>query len=317
MSNPAKTRILVTGGTGFIGRHVVSHLTSDQLRPLVTVFNKSVPDNPHVDFVNLDLTDRTEVNQLIAAYKPQVVLHLAGVTGNDDPSGKLYDDVNYNGTINLLSALEKTGVSRVVMLGSAAEYGNQPIPFKEDVQAQPVSHYAVSKAKANEFALELHASNGLPVTILRVFTAYGFGQPDKMFLSQLVTHGLLNQHFSMSDGLQRRDFVYVEDVAAAIMSAMTAENVVGRIINVASGNGTVLRDLAQQVWKICGADSDRLDIGSRDKTGDDSFDTEADISLAQELLNWRPGPAILSDVGVSPALTDMINRMRASLAFAK
>ena len=314
MSNPTKTRILVTGGTGFIGRYVVDLLTTDGFAPLITTF-KATGQN---DVVDLDLTNAEQTNDLVSSYKPQIVLHLAGVTpGHDDPTGRIYHDVNFTGTVNLLKALEKNGVTRVILLGSAAEYGDQPIPFREEMPARPVSQYAISKAKANHFALDMHKACGFPVTILRVFTAFGYEQPDKMFLSQLIKHALLNQHFKMSDGLQKRDFVHVEDVAAAIKTSMSADNTVGRIINVAGGKGIALRDLAHHVWRICGADDDRLDIGLREKTGDDSFDTEADISLAAEILNWRPGPAILSESDENQKLTETINRMRTSIVVAR
>lgn len=316
MSDPAKTRILVTGGTGFIGRYVVALLVSDGFRPVVTTSNETAIAESPVDVVEVDLTNAEETNELVVSYKPQIVLHLAGVTGNDDPTGKIYDDVNLNGTINLLRSLEKVGVDRVILLGSAAEYGNHAIPFREDMLSRPVSHYAVSKANANRFALDMFAAIGFPVTVLRVFTAYGKGQPDKMFLSQLIKHALLKRHFKMSDGLQKRDFVHVEDVAEAIKASMTAKNSVGRIINIGSGKGIVLRDLARHVWKMCDADSTLLDIGSRDKTGDDSFDTEADISMAAEILDWHPGPAIISQSDTRTALNGMITMMRASLVSA-
>ncbi len=305
MSSPANTRILVTGGTGFIGRYVVDLLLADGFDPLVTTINSS--DTNHV---NIDLTSVEQVNDLVQNYKPQIVLHLAGVTGNTDPTGKIYDEVNFKGTANLLQSLEKTGVSRVIMIGTAAEYGNQPTPFREDIPAKPVSHYAVSKAKANQFALDMYAATGFPITTLRVFTAYGYGQPNKMFLSQLITHGLLNRHFKMSDGLQRRDFVFIEDVAAAIKAAMTAENAVGCVVNVGGGQGIALRDVARKVWEICGADEELLDIGSREKSGDDNFDTEADISLAAQILDWRPGPGILSEADDFSRLRTTINKMK-------
>ncbi|MBK8467147.1 MAG: NAD(P)-dependent oxidoreductase [Chloracidobacterium sp.] len=305
MSNPANTRILVTGGTGFIGRYVVDLLSSDGLDPLVTTFNETTPNA-----VNVDLTHVEQVNDLVQSYKPKIVLHLAGVTGNADPTGSIYDEVNFKGTVNLLKAIEKTGVTRVILLGTAAEYGDQPTPFCEDMPGKPISHYAVSKAKANQFALDLHAANGFPVTILRVFTAYGLGQPHKMFFPQLVTCGLLNKHFKMSDGLQKRDFIFVEDVAAAIVQSITAENAIGRIINIAGGQGVALRDVARKVWEICSADDDLLDIGAREKSGDDVFDTEADISLAAEILNWRPGPGILSEPDDFSRLKETIRKMK-------
>ncbi len=317
MSNPANTRILVTGGTGFIGRYVVDLFLADGFDPLITTFNGTRPKAellpPNTDIVDIDLTNVEQVNDLVQNYKPQIVLHLAGVTGNIDPTGKIYDEVNFKGTVNLLQALKNIAVSRVIMLGTAAEYGGQPTPFREDMPARPVSHYAISKAKANQYALNMHAANGFPVTILRVFTAYGYSQPDNMFLPQLVTHGILNKHFKMSDGLQKRDFVFIEDVAAAIKASMTAENAVGRIINIADGQGSALRDVARKVWEICGADEELLHIGAHEKSGDDIFDTEADISLAAEILNWRPGPGILSERDDFSRLKTTILKMKNKL----
>jgi len=313
MSDPANTRILVTGGTGFIGRYVVDLLTADGHDPLVTTFNKTKLIPPNIDLIELDLTNAEQVSDLIQNYRPQIVLHLAGVTGNVDPTGNIYDEVNFKGTVNLLRSLEKTSVERVILLGTAAEYGNQPIPFREDMPVKPVSHYAVSKAKANQVALDMHAASGFPVTILRVFTSYGYGQPHKMFLSQLITHGLLNKHFNMSDGLQKRDFVFIEDVADAIRATMTAKNAFGRVINIAGGKGIALQAVARKVWDICGVDHELLDIGAREKSGDDPFDTEADISLAAELLNWRPGPDILSELDDFSRLKTTIEKMKSTL----
>jgi UDP-glucose 4-epimerase len=177
----------------------------------------------------------------------------------------------------------------------------------------PVSRYAVSKARTNEFALEMNARTGFPVTVLRVFTAYGYHQPRKMFLSQLLTHALLNQRFKMSDGLQKRDFVYVGDVVDAITAAMTAQRAVGRVINIAGGRGIALKDLATKVWAVCNGDPQLLEIGSREKSSDDAFDTEADISLAAELLAWRPNTSFIGDAGPGHPLYDMIGRMREDL----
>ena len=317
MSNPDLGRILVTGGTGFIGRYVVDRLVADGHRPVITTFKKHKHPKEQIDVEELDLTDRSQVNSLIDRYSPQVVLHLAGVTpGHSDPSGSVYREVNFNGTVNLLNALNEKLVTRVVLLGSAAEYGDQQIPFEESSPAQPVSAYGLSKADANNFGLEMHATRGLPLTVLRVFTAFGFGQPDKMFLSQLITHALLNRHFKMSDGEQKRDFVYVEDVAQAVTAAITAEQAVGRVINIAGGKGVALKKLARQVWEICGADPEFLEIGAREKRGDDTLDTEADISLAAKLLNWHPGEPILTESAVSSKLIETIHRMQTSIASA-
>ena len=319
MSVPPLERILVTGGTGFIGRYLVELLVSKGFRPLVTNNDPSFRRETFsdVDVVELDITAAAETDRLIRSYKPQIVIHLAGITGSNDPTGTACDAVNFKATVDLLKTVDRVGVERVIMIGTAAEYGDQPVPFREDMPVRPVSPYAVSKAKANQFALDMHAANGFPVTILRIFSAYGFGQPDKMFLSQLIRHALLKQRFTMSDGYQKRDFVHAGDVAAAIAAAMTAKKAIGRVINIGSGHGVMLRDLARTVWSMCGGGDELLDIGSRGKSGDDNFDTEADITLAGQVLDWQPERGNLVDAARSAALIGTIEKMRSDIGREK
>ena len=152
--------------------------------------------------------------------------------------------------------------------------------------------------------------------VLRVFTAYGYGQPDKMFFSQLLRHALLRDNFRMSDGLQRRDLVYVSDVVDAVIAAIDSTRAVGRTINIGSGRAIALRDLAERVWKVCGAPADMLEIGTLTKSSDDSFDTEADISLAGELLDWRPSTPFIGDAEAGHPLFEMAERMAVDLKAA-
>jgi nucleoside-diphosphate-sugar epimerase len=301
MSSP---KILVTGGTGFIGRYVVGRLSSDGLKPILTTSGETATDGTYT----LDLTDERSAESLVHKVKPDIVLHLGGVTGATTDA-ELCHAVNYLGTVNLLNAIRNTNISRIVLIGTAAEYGQQSTPFREDMAPKPVSPYAQSKARANEYALEMHGKMGLPVTILRVFTAYGYGQPQKMFLSQLIAHALASERFTMSDGRQKRDFVHVDDVARSVVLAMQTDKAVGRVINIGSGRAIKLRDLAYRVWETCRAEPGQLQIGIRERTGDDSFDTEADISLAAELLDWHPEMPFIAEPH-NPALIGMIEKMR-------
>lgn len=301
----------MTGGTGFIGRYVVDRLRSAGSEPVVTTSGDQLANGT----LSLDLTDRSETSQVISSIRPDIVLHLGGVTGAATDAATC-EAVNYQGTVNLLTALADTSVSRVVLMGTAAEYGDQKTPFREDMPLKPASAYAISKARANEFALDLNARTGLPVTVLRVFTAYAYGQPRKMFLSQLLRHALLRSEFSMSDGLQRRDLVYVSDVVDAILAAAEKHEAVGRAINIATGRAIALRDLAAKVWEVCGADAEMLRVGKLVKSSDDAFDTEADTSLAGELLNWRPVTPFIGDAEPGHPLYEMADRMAVDLKAA-
>jgi nucleoside-diphosphate-sugar epimerase len=315
MTLPVFDRILVTGGTGFLGRYVLERLVLRGCRPRATTFGEdktsgSAIELSGVDLVESDLTDRKQAKKLVEEYRPQTVIHLAGTTGHNDPKGERCHRINYEATVNLLDSLSLGQIQRVVLIGTAAEYGDQPTPFREDMEPRPLSHYAVSKVRSNEYALDLHERTGLPVTILRVFTAFGYGQPRKMFLSQLITHGLLNQQFKMSDGLQKRDFVYIDDVTTAILASLTAQKADGRIINIGSGRGRQLLQIANAVWNACGTKREFLEVGTLDKTGDAAFDTEADISLAREILDWSPTVEILDGSEPSMALLDTIRRIK-------
>lgn len=316
MSLPIFDRILVTGGTGFIGRYVVSALISAGCRPLLTVFSSDRDDlyESQVDVASLDLRDTKATCDLIDSYRPQAVIHLAGATGHDDPTGQLCHDLNYVATNEMLKHLCSTNVERVVMLGSAAEYGNQRAPFSEGMPASPVSAYGTSMANATEAAMMLHSDKNLPVTVLRVFSAFGLGQPSSMFLPQLISHALSGNAFQMSDGRQKRDYVFVGDVARAILLSLASSSSVGRVINIGSGTGLSLREVAAAVWRSCEADPLLLEIGGRDKRGDDAADTEADIRLAAELLDWSPTASLLPVDGLTYMLPELIDGMRQNLA---
>jgi UDP-glucose 4-epimerase len=192
------------------------------------------------------------------------------------------------------------------MVGTAAEYGAGPTPFREDQPDDPRSPYAVSRAKANRYAISLD----LNVAILRLFSVYGIGQPANMFLPQLIAHAVQGTEFRMSAGTQRRDFVHVEDVAAGLLAAANAPGAIG-LINIGSGVGSRLSDVAQTIWRYCDADDDLLRLGAIDTAGDGAFDTLADITRAMNVIGWRPQRKFMTDIGPGEALIEMIGHARA------
>ncbi len=306
-------RILVTGGTGFIGRNVVARLIADGYRPVIAQFG-AIPDTfAHADKVevtNLDLRDVTSVAKLLDDLRPQLVVHLAGVTGHSDPEGRLCNDINYAATADLLDRLAQNNVTKVVMIGSAAEYGQQSTPFFESMPDDPHSAYAVSRSRATRHAMSLALTKGLPVTVLRLFSVYGIGQPANMFLPQLIEHAVAGRRFEMTGGRQLRDFVHVEDVALAILQAASSSTASGQVINIAGGEGHRLSTVAKTVWSYCEAAPDLLEIGSTVARGDDAFDTLADIRLAKAILDWYPIRKFITNDVPDEGLIGMIEAMR-------
>jgi nucleoside-diphosphate-sugar epimerase len=185
------------------------------------------------------------------------------------------------------------GVQRIVIVGSAEEYGNQPGPQHEALPINATSPYGISKARTTEHAMRMHAEAGCPVVIVRPFSVYGPDQPSDMFIAEAVDAAVRNVEFRMSHGEQKRDLIFVEDVVRGLIAAACAPDVEGAIINLGSGLNHSLRDVARRIWDLADAQSQLL-IGARESTAEELYDTWADIELGQRLLEWKPNISIES-----------------------
>lgn len=291
MNETAKEKILVTGGTGFLGRAVLDELIARGARPFVLSRNPAQEFlNRYSEKINLitaDVLDETVLEQVFAEIRPDKIVHLAGCAGKENKADIL-DEINYTATVKVLELARHWQVKRIVLTGTADEYGFQTAPQTETLAAMPVSDYAVSKNKAVEHALLQYEKHRLPIVVLRPFTIYGDGQPPAMFVAQAVECAVKNLPFEMSEGFQKRDLLFVTDLADAMMKALTAKNIEGEVYNVGSGTAIPLRDLARKIWRIAGADLENLKIGARRTNRNELHDTQADIAKIRAAFDWQP-----------------------------
>ncbi len=288
-------KILVTGGTGFIGAHLLRALCASGSRPSALtrkreqVASLAADVREQVRWQELDVRDGEAVQHFIQAERPDVIFHLAGTRGRGsiEESARLCAELNVRATANMLEAAKSAGVRRVILTGSADEYGKQAGPLKESMDLQPTSVYGNSKAGATRLAQKMFEEEAVPVVILRPFTIYGPQQPREMFVAEAIECAVNGMPFRMSEGTQKRDLIFVDDVVLALLAAASAPQVEGKVINIASGKAESLRDVAQLIWEISESRAPLL-IGARTATKQETHDTWADITQARQALDWEP-----------------------------
>jgi UDP-glucose 4-epimerase len=284
---------LVTGAAGFLGSAVANTLVKagHQVRGLDDLSTGDPSRlSPAVLFTRGDVQDRPKLWTLLQDV--ECVYHLAARVSVQESIlyPREYNASNVGGTVSLMEAMRDVGVQRVVFVSSGAVYGEQQSqPVKETVIPNPGSPYAVSKLSAEYYVRTIGALWEIETVILRVFNAYGPGQPlpaahapvVARFLRQASGGGSLVVH---NGGNQTRDYVYLDDAVDCMVAAATAPGADGKVINVGSGVETSVLSLADQIIRL-------VKQGEVLKTPYEEGGLSrmcADLTLARDLLGYRP-----------------------------
>jgi UDP-glucose 4-epimerase len=288
-------RALVTGGAGFIGHHLVRALIerSDEVAVLDDLSTGTVRNlEPFLDrvwFVEGDIRDPDAVDRAVEGC--EVVFHhaaLASVARSvRDP--RLINDVNTNGTIEVMLGAARAGVRRVVFAGSSSVYGSGPeLPRREIQRPDPQSPYATSKLACEGYVHTLGTLHGIETVVLRYFNIFGPGQdPTSEYAAvvpRFVTAALRGDRPQVNgDGQQSRDFTYIDNVVAANLAAATQPGVAGVTFNIGCGGRYTLLELLDA---ISAAVARPLDPVFGPPRAGDVPHSQADLSLAIERLKY-------------------------------
>jgi UDP-glucuronate 4-epimerase len=311
--------ILVTGGAGFIGSHLVErcaaagHAVSvlddfnDYYDPALKRANVAAfPAKAGVAVVEGDLRDGALLARLVAERRPGVVVHLAARAGVrpswDRPL--LYHDVNVTGTLRLLEVMRDAGVRRLVFASSSSVYGNtDDVPFREEAtDLRPISPYGVSKLLGEQYVRVIAGLTGLSAVCLRFFTAYGPRQrPDMAFrlFARAIRHGDPVPMFG--DGSMRRDFTYVDDIVDGVVAAIARPADGFHVINLGGARTTEVRTAIDLLAKAIGKPAR---IESKPPPPGDVRQTYADVTKARDLLGFNP------KVGIEDGIARFVDWLR-------
>lgn len=302
-------RTLIIGGTGFIGANLLSEIMRIGGQPTVLT-RKEIPRqlssrlNRKVHSVKIDIRDFEATQKFLKKYKPTLIINAASAHGLENTKTGNNDEINRRAILNILESANRVKTRRIILFGSADEYGYQPIPQKENFALEPNSAYARAKAEITHLAQKMYREEKLPVVILRPFTIYGIDQPPGMFLSEAIKCALSGNSFEMSEGKQKRDYIFISDFVNAVMKAICTSGIEGEVFNIGSGRAFPLKEIALKIWEISGADKSVLKIGARTAGLSELHDTCADISKAKRILQWQPA------VTLEDGLTETIKSTR-------
>jgi len=294
------SKILLTGAAGFIAARTAALLVAEG-HSVVGIDNLNATYDLRLKnvrlaglqrlgrfvFHSMDVENRAELAALLGAGGFDAVVHLAARCGVryslEDPHA--YLATNVTGTLNVLDAMRRSRVRKIVLASTSSLYAGQSLPFDESAAVNtPISPYAASKKAAEAYAYTYHHLFDLDVSVLRFFTVYGpAGRPDMSpfrFLKWIDEGSPISLY---GDGLQSRDFTYVDDIARGIIAAL--KPVGHEIINVGCGRPWSLLQMIRILEQLLEKPA-RIEYLPAHKT--DMADTQADISKARRVLGWEP-----------------------------
>lgn len=296
--------VVVTGGGGFIGSHLVERLLA--LGANVTAFVRYNSRNdpgfldllaPHTKDIRIvrgDIRDPEAVR--VALEGADTVFHLAALAGI--PYSYVHPievfEVNANGTLNVLVGARDAALQRVVIASTSEVYGSALyVPIDEKHPKQPLSPYSASKIASDAIALSFHAAFQLPVTVVRPFNTFGPRQSDRAIIPTIISQALTQPEIMVGNTAPTRDFTYVSDTVEGFLQLAESDAAVGHEVNLGTGKEVSIGDLVQRINAVIGRD---LPVRTKEeRVRPETSEVNRLLSnngKARNLVGWSPRVAL-------------------------
>ncbi len=281
----SKKKMLVIGGTGFIGFHLCKFfLKKDiQIFSLSLAKPKKIRSLKNVTYLRADISKKKNLN-ILKKYNFKYVINCGGYVDHFNKV-KTYNS-HYKGLKNLVEILRRKEISTFVQIGSGNEYGRVSSPHKEIFKCKPKSVYARSKLLATNFLLKEFKTNFFPSVILRLYQVYGPYQDNNRFISFIINSCIKNNKFPCSEGTQLRDFLYVDDVVNAVSKCIDNKKAYGKIINIGYGKTNQLRQIILKIRNYI--NKGHPNFGEIKMRKDEEISIFPKITKAKKILKWKP-----------------------------
>ncbi len=287
--------MLVTGGSGFIGSHLVKTLLQRGAKVAVTVRYGDVVKNirladcwSSIDVVEADLRNRGAL-EAIRRFAPQVVFHLAAYQHVGQSFGQVEEcfDVNAKGTANLFDVCE--GVPKFIYIATSEVYGlQQTVPFVETMDPNPLSPYAITKYAGELYCqMKQRIGGDTSIVVLRPFNAFGPYQSTKAIIPELILKCLREEPIRTTLGEQTRDFNFITNLIDGLVLAAEHQEKIDGTMNIACGEDVAIRDLVHKVVELTHSRS-RVEIGALPYRPNEIWRMRGDATRARTVLGWRP-----------------------------
>lgn len=292
----AGRRVLVTGASGFIGSHLTRRLVAlgAQVHAVTSTVSSVYPTRlvdlrDSLTLHEASLIDRGALDVVAAEARPEFVLHLGAYT-HVGKSWQRVDEciqVNVQGTVNLLMALAPFGYERFVNTGTSEIYGDVEVPFREAGPVHPISPYSVSKHAAEQYCRLYADARGWPIVMVRPFNAYGPAQTPDRVIPEIITRAVQGQPLRMTQGLQTREFNYVEDLVDGFLLLATTAGIDGELFNLGCGEDVSMRDLTTRILALMGNPIEP-EFGALPERPTEIMRMYSDATKARERLGYQP-----------------------------
>lgn len=284
-------RVLVTGATGFVGANLVRRLLNQNYD--VFAFKRAASNTwrlneitKKIRIIDVDLKNFNSVKFAVDSIKPQIIFHLAAY-GTNSKENQLDEIVNTNivGTLNLLKSIRPQ--TFFVNTGTWWEYSPSDEKISEDGSLKPMNEYAATKTVVSYFCKIFCDSYNYKITTLRPFNVYGLFEDSPRLIPYVILSALNKKNIPLTGGKQKKDFIFVEDLADAYMSTINNENAIGEIFNIGTGEENSVRNAVETILQIM-KNPVIAEFGAQPYRKNEIWHSCANISKARKILKWKP-----------------------------